>query len=250
MSVRSVLVPGAALALAATVALSPAVMTPAMAPAPPAIPSVHIDDVQLAGIGQDIYYAITPTVQYAVGGVSYLINFIPVIGGVIAAQININYYQGIQPVVEATVNALAGVVQDPRTFFGTLSAYATTLYDIAYNWVSAELQWIGLGALPLLPSLPVASVGRSAAARTAARPRTTLRAPVPVAVELPAPVPVVPRIMCCTPQPQPPAAAAGPRTVVRDVLRSAAKTSRGAAASPARGQAARAVRATAPDTAG
>ena len=248
VSVRSVLVPGAALALAATVALSPAVMTPAMAPAPPAIPSVHIDDVQLAGIGQDIYYQITPAVQYAVGGVSYLINFIPLIGGPIAAQININYYQGIQPVVEATVNALAGVVQDPFNIIGTLSAYATTLYDIGYNWVSAELQWLGLAPLPPLPPSPVASEARSAAARTAARPRTTLRAPVPVAVELPAPAPVVPRVMCCTPQPR--AAAEGPRTVVRDGLRSAAKTSRGAAASPARGQAARAVRATAPDTAG
>ena len=39
----------------------------------------RLDDIDLTGIGQDIYYAITPTVQYVVGGVSYLINFIPLI---------------------------------------------------------------------------------------------------------------------------------------------------------------------------
>ena len=247
VSVRSVLVPGAALALAATVALSPAVTTPAMAPAPPTIPSVHIDDVQLAGIGQNIYYAITPTVQYAVGGVSYILNFIPIIGGVIAAQININYFQGIQPIVEATVNALAGVIQDPRNIIGTLSAYATTLYDIAYNWVSAELQWIGLGPLPLLP--PLAAVRGSStplqAARTAVgRPRAAAAADPAVAEVAAGPVadaPVARRSNLRRP-------ARAASAVVAD-----AQDAPGRVHSPARtarGQAARAVRASATDTAG
>jgi len=168
---RSWMVPGAALALAGSVVLTPVMATSPVAA--PTVPSVHIDDVQLAGIGQNIYYAITPTVQYVVGGGSYIVNFIPIIGGAIAAQININYFQGIQPVVEATVNALAGVVQDPLNFLSTISAYGTTLYDIGYNWVSAELQWLGLPGLPLLP--PLASVRGSStptvALRAAAAPR-------------------------------------------------------------------------------
>ena len=166
VSIRSLLVPAVAVAAAGTVALSPVLVAASGQSVLPAVPSiVHVDDVQLAGIGQDIYYAITPTVQYVVGGGSYLINFIPLIGGVIAAQININYFQGIQPVVEATVNYLAGVVQDPLNFVPTTAIFASTLYDIAYNWVSAELQWVGLSPLPLLPPLPSSALaGESAPA--------------------------------------------------------------------------------------
>ena len=160
--------PGVVLALAGTVALAPVMtISPAVVPARPMAVAVHIDDIQLAGIGQDIYYAITPTVQYAVGGVSYIVNFLPLLGGPIAAQININYFQGIQPVVEATVNALAGVVQDPLNIIGTLTAYGATLYDIGYNWVSAQLQWVGLAPLPPLP--PLASERASSASRAVAR---------------------------------------------------------------------------------
>ncbi|MCX6481545.1 MAG: CotH kinase family protein, partial [Mycobacterium sp.] len=101
---RPRLTPGVALAAAGVLALTPAVVAPTELPAPP---RVQVTDVALAGIGQDIYYAITPVVQEAVGGVSYLVNAVPLIGGPIAAQININYFQGIQPVIEATVNYLA-----------------------------------------------------------------------------------------------------------------------------------------------
>jgi len=165
--------PGVVLALAGTVALAPVMtVSPAVVPARPTEVAVHIDDIQLAGIGQDIYYAITPTVQYAVGGVSYIVNFLPLLGGPIAAQININYFQGIQPVIEATVNALAGVVQDPLNIIGTLTAYGATLYDIGYNWVSAQLQWVGLAPLPPLAS-ERASSASPAVARTVGRARTS-----------------------------------------------------------------------------
>ena len=214
MSVRSVLVPGAALALAGAVALGPVVVNPP-AITPLAIPTVHVDDVQLAGIGQNIYAAITPTVQYVVGGGSYIVNFIPIIGGPIAAQININYFQGIQPIIEATVDALAGVVQNPFNVLTTLSIYGSALYDIGYNWVSAQLRFLGLAPLPLLPS--VASVrgasAQSAAARTPARPRAAAVETPPPPGELPAPTPVVPVVMCCSPQVEPPATAEGPRPV-------------------------------------
>jgi len=214
VSIRPLLMSGVALALAGTVALSPAIIAPpAMAPNP--IPSVHVDDVQLAGIGQDIYNAITPTVQYVVGGGSYIVNFTPLIGGPIAAQININYFQGIQPVVAATVDALAGVVQNPFNILATLSIYGSALYDIGYNWVSAQLQFLGLAPLPLLPS--VASVREasapSAASHISGRPRAAAVEAAPPPGELPAPTPVVPVIMCCSPQVEPPVAAEGPRTV-------------------------------------
>ncbi len=149
LPVRPLKLPGVALAAAGALTLAPALAAPA-AVAPPAA-TAHVEDIRLAGIGQDIYYAITPVVQYAVGGVSYLINFVPLVGGLTAAQININYFQGIQPVVEATVNYLAAVVQDPLNFFPTTADYAGTVFDIGYNYVSAQLMFIGLDPLAPLP---------------------------------------------------------------------------------------------------
>ena len=205
LSVRSVLVPGAALALAGAVALSPAFVSPP-AISPPVIPAVHIDDVQLAGIGQDIYFSITPVVQEIVGGGSYLVNFTPLIGGPLAAQININYFQGIQPVIEATVNALAGIVQDPFTIITTLSIYGSALYDIGYNWVSAQLQFLGLAPLPALPSV-------AAVRNTGGRARAAAAETPPPVGDLPSPEPTVPVIVCCTPQPDPLPTAEAPRLV-------------------------------------
>ena len=163
--------PGVVLATVGALALGPAVVA---APDSPDVPSVRVENVQLAGIGQDIYNAVTPYVQYVVGGVSYIVNFLPIIGAPIAAQININYFQGIQPIVAATVNYLAGVIQDPLNFIATTSAYATALFDIGYNWVSAEAVWIGL---PPLPPLPAAAVAPRAPARSVARSQALPKAP-------------------------------------------------------------------------
>ena len=202
-----------ALATAAVLALGPSLAAPSAFTGPTAAPlSVHIDDVQLAGIGQDIYYALTPWVQEAVGGVSYVINVTPLIGGPIAAQININYFQGIQPVIEATVDYLAGVVANPLNFFPITAAYGSALYDIGYNWVSAELMWIGLQPLPPLP--PRATAGGRARAAAVEKP--------PPSVELPARAPVVPTVICCTPQIESPVAAEGPRPTLRRAPRGAA----------------------------
>ena len=188
---RPFLVPGVALAAAGAVAFAPAAVVPTAAPAPP---TVQVTEIALTGIGQDIYYAITPAVQYAVGGVSYLINFIPIIGGPIAAQININYFQGIQPIVEATVNYLAAVVQNPLDFIGATAAYGATLYDIGYNWVSAEAVFFGLPPLPPLPPVPPTAAGvkpdRSAAPTAAptARPERPARGGFKRAAAVVAPV--------------------------------------------------------------
>lgn len=164
-SVRPLFASGLTLLTAGVVAVAP-VAVMASSPDHPALPTVHVENVQLAGIGQDIYNAVTPYVQYAVGGVSYIVNFLPIIGAPIAAQININYFQGIQPIVAATVNYLAGVVQNPLNFFATTAAYGTALFDIAYNWVSAEAVWIGLP--PLLPLPSAAAVAPRTAARATA----------------------------------------------------------------------------------
>ena len=175
-----------ALAAAGVLALAPAVIAPA-APSGSPLPAVHLSEVQLTGIGQDIYYAITPAVQYAVGGVSYLINFIPLLGGPTAAQININYFQGIQPVVEATVNYLAAVVQDPFNLFAATGAYGDQLYGIGYNWLNAELRFFGLPQLPPLPPAAgsVTAPARAAAQRSADALAAVAVRPAPAAVEAP-----------------------------------------------------------------
>lgn len=167
MSARPLLASGLALATAGVI-----VVAPAGAPEPSALPTVRIENVQLVGIGQDIYNAVTPYVQYVVGGVSYIVNFLPIIGAPTAAQININYFQAIQPIVAATVNYLAGVVQDPLNFVATTAAYGAALFDITYNWVSAEAVWIGL------PPLPPRSTAAGVTPRTAARAAATGRRPV------------------------------------------------------------------------
>ena len=245
MSIRSALVPAVAMATIGAVALSPVMAAPGQSVLP-AVPSIDVRtaDIELAGIGQDIYYSITPTVQYVVGGGSYLINFVPLIGGVIAAQININYFQGIQPVVEATVNYLAGVVQDPLNFGPTTAIYASTLYDIAYNWVSAQLQWVGLNPLPLLPPLPSpASAGESAPAPTAPRAAAAAVERTPAALRRTARAAIAPR---------PAASADADAQEAAEAPRAAAVDTPGEVRTPARatrGQAARAVRTAAADTA-
>ena len=245
MSIRSALVPAVAMATVGAVSLSPVLVAPGQSVLP-AVPSIDVRtaDVELAGIGQDIYYSITPTVQYVVGGGSYLVNFIPLIGGVIAAQININSFQGIQPVVEATVNYLAGVVQDPLNFGPTTAIYASTLYDIAYNWVSAELQWVGLNPLPPLPPLPSSALaGEPTPAPTAPRAAAAAVERTPAALRRTARAAVTPR---------PAASADADAQAAAEAPRAAAVDTPGEVRTPARatrGQAARAVRTAAADTA-
>ena len=67
------------------------------------------------------------------------------------------------------------MVQDPLNIIGTLTAYGATLYDIGYNWVSAQLQWVGLAPLPPLPPLASerASSASPAVSRTVGRARTS-----------------------------------------------------------------------------
>jgi hypothetical protein len=184
VSVRSLLVPGVAVVAAGAVALGPALVAPpAVTLAQPtvAVPSVHIEDIQLAGIGQDIYFAIQPWVAYGVELVQWATAWIPPV----SSQIGILYFQGLQPLVEATVNALAGIVQNPFNIIGTLSAYGAALGVIGYNFVAAEASWFGI---PLPPLPPIAATKGASAPLAAAR---TARAPRAAAADADQPAPKV-----------------------------------------------------------
>ncbi len=179
MSVRSLMSPGLALATAGAVALSPAFVVPAaLSAAQPAtqLPAVHIENIQLAGIGRDIYNSITSFVQYSVTSAEYWVTLVPVIGPPLASQININYFAGIQPLVAATVYYASDLVADIFAFPALTATYASTIGYIGYNWASAQAQFFGLPPSPPIPAPPplAATGARSAAAvpgPTAAKPR-------------------------------------------------------------------------------
>ena len=178
VSSRSTLFPGVALAAVGAVAAGSIFVAPPAMTLPLAevhVPTVHIEDIQLAGIGQDIYYAIQPWVQYGVELAQWATVWIPPV----SSQIGILYFDGIQPVIEATVNALAGVVQNPFNIIGVLSAYGATLGVIGYNFVAAEAAWLGFPLPPLPPLPPLASVSRSSAPTATAR---SARGPLAAAV--------------------------------------------------------------------
>jgi hypothetical protein len=172
-SYRPLLVPGIALATAGVVALAPAVVAPpALSVAQPRIPVVQMHDIQLAGIGQDVYQFVTAWVQYGVELVQYGASLIPFIGGPIAAQIDIIYFDTIQPAVQDTVNFLAAVVQNPFNLIGETSQYLGQLYGLAYNFVASELAFFGFPFLPPLPPIAasVSPVAGLVAGRLSAAP--------------------------------------------------------------------------------
>lgn len=171
VSARSLLIPGVALAVAGGLALAPA-MTSAPMSAPTfstvAVPSIHIEEIQLAGVGREIYDSITNFVQYTVSSAEFWIDLIPVIGPPLADQLNINYFEGIQPLIAATVYFISDVIDNPLNFLQLAVDYGSNLFYTGYNWVSAQSQFFGLGGLPPIPVPPplasVPPVGRSAAA--------------------------------------------------------------------------------------
>jgi hypothetical protein len=170
------------MATAGAIVLSPVVIAPpALTLAQPTaqLPSVHIADIQLTGIGVDIYQAIQPWVQYGVDLAIWATLWIPPL----SSQIDILYYAGSLPLVSTTVYALADVVSNPLNFFGILGAYGAALGVIGYNFVAAELSWLGI---PVPPLPPIASADSSAAALASVRTARTPRAAA--AVSLAAPV--------------------------------------------------------------
>ena len=192
---RSTLFPGVALAAVGAVAAGSIFVAPPAMTLPRAefhVPTVHIEDIQLAGLGQDIYAGINRWVVFGVQAVQGLLWWVPIIGAPIYSQIGVIYFDGIQPLVEVTVDGLASVVQNPLNLIGEITAYVGALSSTIYKFISAELSWLGLPGLP--PQLPFASVGGSSKPVAAARARVaeavaalpvTAGATAAVAVEVP-----------------------------------------------------------------
>ncbi len=188
VSLRSTLVSGAAFATAGVLALgSNIVAPPVITLAQPVVelPTVHVAEVALTGFALDLYSALNGWVEFGVQVLQDFFFWNPDI----AAGIG-NLYTMFEPVITAVVTIIDGLVGAPTDFLGTLTTIVNTL-----------LPAFGLG----VPTL--ASVGKSAASLTAARTGDGPRAaasqlPEPIAVELPAAVEEVPRIICCSPQPE------------------------------------------------
>ncbi len=189
VSLRSTLISGAAFATAGVMALGPNIVAPPVITlAQPVVdlPTVHVAEIALTGFTLDLYSALN---GWAAFGVQVLQDFF-FWNPDIAAGIG-NFYAALERVVTAVVTTIDGLVGAPTDFLGTLTTIVSTL-----------LPAFGLG----VPTL-AAAVGTSAASLTAARTGDGPRAgaaqlPEPIAVELPAVVEEVPRVMCCSPQPE------------------------------------------------
>jgi hypothetical protein len=189
VSLRSTLVSGAAFATAGVLALgSNIVAPPVITLAQPVVqlPTVHVAEVALTGFALDLYGALNGWVEFGVQVLQDFFFWNPAI----AAGIG-NLYTMFEPVITAVVTIIDGLVAAPTDFLGTLTTIVNTL-----------LPAFGLG----VPTL-AAAVGTSAASLTAARTADGPRAaasqlPEPVAVELPAVVKEIPRVVCCSPQPE------------------------------------------------
>lgn len=173
VSARTFLIPGMALATAGAMALTPVMTTaPVAAPALPAVPSIHVEEIALAGIGRDIYNEITDFVQYTVGSAQFWIDLIPVVGPPLADQLGILYFQGIQPMIADTVYYASDLIADPWNFVSLTFDYGSNVFYNGYTFVSAEAQAFGLPGLPPIPTPPpLASVkapSRGAAAAVVA----------------------------------------------------------------------------------
>ena len=241
ISIRAVLMPGVALATVGAVALAPTLVAPTAASAQPhvAVPAVYIADIQLAGIGRDIYNSASAVVQGLAQWAQWAVGIIPFLGPGLAAQINLIYADLIQPLIGNTVYALSDIIADPLGIMTTASSYVSNQVYIGYTWVASQIRFFGLppilGPLPKPP--PLASVGGSRARPVAARiagPRPAAVAPAssPASAEAPADLTAA--------VPSPVRAGRGElRREARTAVVGAPKAARGAAARPARAAAAR-----------
>ena len=164
VSIRAVLMPGGALAAVAAVALAPTLVAPTAAPEQPhvAVPAVYIADVQLAGIGRDIYNSASAVVQGLAQWAQWAVGIIPFLGSGIAAQINLIYAELIQPLIGNTVYALSDIIANPLGLLTTAGSYVSNQVYIGYTFVASEIRFFGLppilGPMPKPP--PLASVAR------------------------------------------------------------------------------------------
>lgn len=182
ISTRSLLVPGVA-AAAVAMTLAPVVVAPSASQARPAVvvPVVHIDEIQLAGIGRDIYDSISAWVQWGVATAEYWVGLIPGFGPPLADQIAINYSDLIQPLIANTVYYLSDVVADPLGFFGWTNSYLVTQAYVGLRYLNAQAGFFGLPQLPPLPFPPAPPLAATRGAVATATASRGSAAPAPAA---------------------------------------------------------------------
>jgi len=181
VSNRSMLLPGIAAATVGALVLSPALVAPPAAlPArvEVQVPVVHIQDIQLAGIGRDFYNSVSAVAQGVAQWAEWTVGLIPFLGSGIAGQININYARLIQPLIANTVYALSDIIANPLGILTTAGLYISNQVYIGYTWVASQVRFFGLPPIlgPIPTPQPLASVGSSSAPTAAARiagPRAT-----------------------------------------------------------------------------
>jgi len=181
VSLRPLLVPAVAIAAAGAVAFGPTIVAPpALTVAQPviAMPTVHVDDIQLAGFGVDLYYALNGWVQFGVQVAQDFFWWNPGIATGIG-----NFYAALQPIVETTVNFLATLTQGPAAILGSLTTFVSNLIGIDLSSLTGLL---GLASLPVAAAPSAASVGAAPArtsVRTVAGPRAAAAVASPGPVE-------------------------------------------------------------------
>ncbi|NBP86114.1 MAG: hypothetical protein EBU54_13330, partial [Mycobacteriaceae bacterium] len=122
-------------------ALAPALVPPrgaTSAQSTPELAVLYVEDLQLAGVGRDIYDSVTEFVQYLVESAQFWIDLIPDIGPPLAQQVGINYFTFLQPVIANTVYYISDLIADPASFVQLTVNYGSNLFYVGYNWVSAQ----------------------------------------------------------------------------------------------------------------
>ncbi len=174
VSNRSMLLPGIAAATVAALVLSPVLVAPPTAISARVevqLPVVHIEDIQLAGIGRDFYNSVSAVAQGVAQWAEWAVGFIPFLGSGIAGQININYAGLIQPLIANTVYALSDIIANPLGILTTASLYISNQVYVGYTWVASQVRFFGLPPIlgPIPTPQPLAAVGSSSAPTAADR---------------------------------------------------------------------------------
>ena len=196
-SIRSLLIPGVAVAVVGAVAWGPVLAAPVMVPDPAVqIPTVSIAEIQLAGIGRDIYNSLSATVRGWVQWAEFVIGIVPFVGGPIAAQINLIHTGLIQPLIADTVYAVSNFIADPFSLPSLVGAYLSNVVYTGYTFVTSEIRLFGLppilGPIPAPP--PLASTPGESAPRGTARAAagSTVGPRAAAVAEAPTPAPTSP----------------------------------------------------------
>jgi hypothetical protein len=177
VSIRPLLVPGVALATAGVMVMGPTMVAPpAVTLAQPVVqlPAVHIEDVQLASFGLDLYNALNGWVQFGVQVLQDMFFWNPSI----AAGIG-NLYTALEPVITAVATFIDSIASGPTDIISALTSFVSNLLPaFGINLGGAAAAAVGKSAsrVAAAPTL----TGPRAAAAAAAPAETTVEVAAPV----------------------------------------------------------------------